>query len=101
MYNIKMKFEWNPAKNETLKKERNISFEKVIFHLSQGDVWKTTDHPDQVKFPGQRLYFVVIENYVYIVPHVLGDKTIFLITIIPSRKATKLFNMEQEENGIR
>ena len=101
MYNIKMKFEWNPAKNKTLKKERKISFEKVIFHLSQGDVWKTTDHPDQVKFPGQRLYFVVIENYVYIVPHVLGDKTIFLKTITPSRKATKLFNMEQEENGIR
>ena len=101
MYNIKMKFEWNPAKNETLKKERNISFEKVIFHLSQGDVWKTTDHPDQVKFPGQRLYFILIENYVYIVPHVMRDETIFLKTIIPSRKATKLFNMEQKENGIR
>ncbi len=101
MYSNKMKFEWNPNKNEILKRERNISFEKVIFHLSQGDVWKTTDHPDQVKFPGQRLYFILIENYVYIVPHVMRDETIFLKTIIPSRKATKLFNMEQEENGIR
>jgi uncharacterized DUF497 family protein len=101
MYSDKMKFEWNPDKNEILKKERNISFEKVIFHLSQGDVWKTTDHPDQVKFPGQKLYFILIENYVYIVPHIMGDEIIFLKTIIPSRKATKLFKMEQEENETR
>ena len=101
MYSDKMKFEWNPDKNEILKKERNISFEKVIFHLSQGDVWKTTDHPDQVKFPGQKLYFILLENYVYIVPHIMGDEIIFLKTIIPSRKATKLFKMEQEENETR
>ena len=101
MYSDKMKFEWNPDKNEILKKERNISFEKVIFHLSQGDIWKTTDHPDQVKFPGQKLYFILIENYVYIVPHIMGDEIIFLKTIIPSRKATKLFKMEQEENETR
>ena len=42
-----MKYEWNPQKNEWLKKERNISFEQIIFHLSQGDVWKIADHPDQ------------------------------------------------------
>ena len=101
MYSSDMKYEWSPAKNEILKKERNISFEKVIFHLSQGDIWKTTDHPDQIKFPGQRLYFVLIENYVYIVPHIMGDEIIFLKTIIPSRKATKLFKMEQEENETR
>ncbi len=33
-------------KNEWLKKERGISFEQVIFHLSQGDVWKIADHPE-------------------------------------------------------
>jgi len=33
-----MKYDWNPEKNEWLKKEGNISFEQVVFHLSQGDI---------------------------------------------------------------
>ena len=46
-----MKYDWDPDKNEWLKKNRNISFEQIIFHLSQGDVWMVADHPDQEKFP--------------------------------------------------
>ncbi|MCD4779642.1 MAG: toxin [Candidatus Omnitrophica bacterium] len=91
-----MKYEWNPEKNEWLKKERNIAFEQIIFHLSQGDVWKITDHPDQTNYPGQKLYFVVIDGYIYIVPHIIEKKYTFLKTIIPSRKATKLFKDKQE-----
>ena len=34
-----MKYDWNPDKNNWLKKNRNISFEQIIFHLSQGDIW--------------------------------------------------------------
>ncbi len=49
MYHSSMKYEWNPEINEWLKNERKISFEQVIFHLSQGDVWKIADHPDQGK----------------------------------------------------
>ena len=89
-----MKYEWNSDKNEELKKERNISFEKIIYHLSRGDVWKTADHPDQTKYPGQKLYFVIIDAYIYIVPHVISKEHIFLKTIIPSRKATKLYKEE-------
>lgn len=94
-----MKFEWNPEKNEKLKKERKLSFEQVIFHLSQGDLWKTSDHPDQKNYPKQRLYFIIIEKYIYIVPHVIEKDYIFLKTIIPSRKATKMYNKELEEKN--
>lgn len=86
-----MKFEWNPEKNEWLKKERNISFEKVIFHLLRGDVWKIADHPDQKNYSGQKIYFVVLKNYVYLVPYIIEKDYIFLKTIIPSRKATKMY----------
>ena len=96
MYNRKMKFEWDPEKNERLKRERDISFEKIIFHLSQGDVWKIADHPDQENYPGQKIYFVIVENYIYLVPHVVEKDYIFLKTIIPSRKATKMYQNEQE-----
>jgi uncharacterized DUF497 family protein len=72
-----MKFEWDPEKNERLKRERNISFEKIIFHLSQGDVWKIADHPDQENYPGQKIYFVIVQDYIYLVPHVVEKDYIF------------------------
>jgi len=97
MYNMNMKYEWSPEKNEWLKRERNLSFEQVIFHLSQGDVWKVADHPDQRKYPGQKIYFVVIEDYIYLVPHIIKKEYFFLKTIIPSRKATKAYQEEGKE----
>jgi uncharacterized DUF497 family protein len=92
-----MKYEWNHKKNEWLKDNRNISFEQVIFHLSCGDVWKIGDHPDQKTYPGQKIYFVIIEDYIYLVPYIIEKEYIFLKTIIPSRKATRLFRDEQEK----
>ena len=91
-----MKYEWDPGKNEWLKKERNISFEQVIYHLSRGDVWKMADHPDQANYPGQKVYFVVIEDYIYLVPHIIEKNYVFLKTVIPSRKATKMYMEEKE-----
>lgn len=91
-----MKFEWNPEKNEWLKNERGVSFEQVIFHLSMGDVWKIGDHPDQKKYPGQKIYFIIMDDYIYLVPYTEHKDEIFLKTIIPSRKATKDFRNELE-----
>jgi uncharacterized DUF497 family protein len=96
MYTWKMRYEWDPKKNEWLKAERGISFEKILFHLARGDVWKVADHPDQDNYPGQKIYFVVVEEYVHLVPHVVEKDYIFLKTIIPSRKATKAYKKEQE-----
>jgi uncharacterized DUF497 family protein len=91
-----MRYEWDPQKNEWLKAEKNISFETIVFHLSQGDVWKLADHPDQENYPEQRIYFVIVEGYIYLVPHVVEKDYIFLKTIIPSRKATRAYKSEQE-----
>ncbi len=101
MYSFGVRYEWNPEKNDALKRDRNISFEKIVFHLSQGDVWKTASHPNQDHYPGQQLYFVNVEGYIHIVPHVVEDEYVFLKTIIPSRKATRDFQKEgeQHENG--
>ncbi|MCX5814358.1 MAG: toxin [Proteobacteria bacterium] len=93
-----MRYEWDPQKNEWLKAERNISFEKIVFHLAQGDVWKLADHPDQENYPGQKIYFVNVEGYIYLVPHVVEKDYVFLKTVIPSRKATKVYKKEQEVN---
>ena len=92
-----MRYEWDPAKNEWLKTERGISFEVIVFHLSQGDVWKVADHPDQVTYPGQRIYFVIVNGYIYLVPHVVESDYAFLKTIIPSRKATRDYKREHKQ----
>jgi uncharacterized DUF497 family protein len=93
-----MRYEWDPQKNERLKEERNISFERILFHLARGDVWKIADHPDQETYPGQKIYFVVVEEYIYLVPFVVEEDYIFLKTIIPSRKATRLYKKQEEAN---
>jgi len=91
-----MRYEWDPEKNEWLKAERNISFEKILFHLARGDVWKLADHPDQENYPGQKIYFVIVDERIYLVPHVVEKDYIFLKTIIPSRRATRAYRREQE-----
>ncbi len=91
MYIHSMRYEWDPDKNDRLKRERNISFEQVVFHLLEGDYWKVADYPNQAKYPGQRIYFVNIDGYIYLVPHILRKDGVFLKTIISSRKATKDF----------
>ena len=96
MYIYNMKYEWNPDKNNLLKETRNISFEEIVYHLSEGDVWKVSDHPDQKSYPGQKIYFVIVEGYIYLVPHIVNVENIFLKTIIPSRKATKIYRKEKE-----
>ena len=84
-------YNWNSQKNERLKAERNISFEEVIFHIQNGDEIDIYDHPNQERYPNQKISVVIIEKYAYLVPYVESDTEIFLKTIIPSRKATKKY----------
>ncbi len=55
-----------------------------------------SDHPDQERYPGQQIYFVIVDDYIYLVPHVVDLEYVFLKTIIPSRKVTKEYHQEQE-----
>lgn len=84
-------FSWNPEKNERLQKERKISFEEVVFHIEAGDAVDIFEHPNQEKYPGQRIIVVCIENYAYLIPYIENETEIFLKTIIPSRKATRQY----------
>lgn len=86
-------FNWNVEKNRLLKEERGVSFEEVVFHLEAGDAIDVFDHPNQARYPGQKIYAVVIEDYVYLVPFVESEGEVFLKTIIPSRKAKKQYGV--------
>ncbi|MES0363219.1 MAG: toxin [Desulfobacteria bacterium] len=84
-------FNWDPEKNEMLKKERGISFEHVIFAIENDQLLDVLEHPNPEKYGGQNLYVVEIENYAYIVPFVDHGDERTLKTIFPSRKYTKLY----------
>ena len=84
-------FDWNPDKNKRLIEERGISFEDVIYHLQNQYLLDDLKHVNQEKYPNQRIFVINIENYVYLVPYIETDESIFLKTAIPSRKATKQY----------
>lgn len=84
-------FEWDDNKNERLKLDRGISFEEVVFYIANDFVLDIVPHPNQRKYPNQKMFVVNIDNYVYIVPFIENDEIIYLKTVIPSRKATKKY----------
>ncbi len=91
-----MRFDWRPEKNAWLRKHRGISFDEIIIHLGRGDVWKIGPHPNQKRYPRQSIAFVIVNDYVHMVPFEIVGEVINLRTIIPSRKATRQYLSEQE-----
>ncbi len=87
---------WNSTKNQQLISERGISFEDVVFYLQQGALLDDIEHPNNDKYPNQRIFLINIDDYVYLVPYVENAKEIFLKTVIPSRKATKAYLGESQ-----
>jgi uncharacterized DUF497 family protein len=84
-------YSWNGDKNRRLRAERNVSFEEVVFYIERGQLLDIVEHPNQERYEGQRIFVVKIRDYAYLVPFVETEQTVFLKTIIPSRKATKKY----------
>ena len=84
-------YNWNPEKNQLLQQERGISFEEVLLHIQQGDEVDIVEHPNQARYPNQKISAVIIDDYAYLVPFVETETEILLKTIIPSRRATKKY----------
>jgi len=86
---------WNTEKNILLKAERGVSFEEVVSAMSNGGLLVVLDHPNTDQYPNQRMFVVRIRGYVYLVPFVETKQEVFLKTIIPSRKATRIYLDEE------
>jgi hypothetical protein len=89
-------FRWDNEKNELLKNNRDVCFEQVVLRMERGEVLDTIEHPNQERYPGQKIAVVMIDAYAYIVPYFEHNEEIFLKTIIPSRKATNKYVREKK-----
>ena len=89
-------FRWDNEKNELLKKNRGVCFEEVVLLMERGDVLDTIEHPNQERYPGQKIAVVMIDAYAYLVPYVEHNEEIFLKTIIPSRNDTNKYLREKK-----
>lgn len=76
-------------KNDQLKIERGLSFERVVVAIESGGLLDVLEHPNTVKYPRQRVLVVAFDGYVHLVPFVEETEYFFLKTIIPSRKALR------------
>jgi uncharacterized DUF497 family protein len=91
VWHLMKSINWNIDKNQKLADERGISFEDVVVLIQQGQILDIVGHPNQEKYPDQYMFILNIDDYVYLVPYVENREEIFLKTIIPSRKATKIY----------
>ena len=84
-------YNWDSDKNQELNLNRGISFEKAVFYIEHGGLLDDIVHPNVTDYPNQRIFILKIEGYVYLVPYVESEYEIFLKTIIPSRKFTRIY----------
>jgi len=84
-------FDWSTNKNERLKEQRGITFEEIVFHILHGGLLDILEHLNKQQYAGQKIFVVNVEWYVYLVPYVETQESIFLKTIVPSRKMTKKY----------
>ena len=94
-----IEYEFSAEKNNTLKEQRSISFEEVIYYISNGHLLDTIQHHNKEKYAGQEFYVVDVDGYVYLVPFVRQNNKIFLKTIFPSRKHTKQYLEKMKRGG--
>jgi hypothetical protein len=75
-------FRWSEEKNALLKATRRVSFEDITLII------RDRKHRSR---PHQRELLTIIDEYVYVVPYVEEEHFLFLKTLFPSRKETKIY----------
>lgn len=82
-------FDWDEEKNNWLIANRGISFE-LIKELIEGDclIDIVDNHPP---YAHQKVFMVLVIDYIYEVPFVEDDEKVFLKTAYPSRISTQKY----------
>lgn len=90
-----MVFHWNEKKNELLRKERGISFERIVVAIEEGHLLGILEHPNKERYENQIVIIVEVEGYAICVPAIEEENgDFFLKTLFPSRKYTKRYKLD-------
>ncbi len=83
---------FSQEKNQLLKAIRGIGFDEIVMHLKNGDLLANKENIIRSRH-NQRIFVVKIDKYAYVVLYVINlqKQEIFLKTVYPSRKFTKLY----------
>jgi hypothetical protein len=84
------KIKWDEEKNKILKKERGVSFEEILDSTFLG----AEKHRSK---SNQMVLLYEYKKYVWVVPCVVEGNFIFLKTMFPSRKYTKMLKSKKGE----
>lgn len=85
-------YEYSTEKDKWLLETRGVGFRDVIAAIHDGQVFDIIDHHNPAKYPNQKIYVVLIDDYVCQVPFVRKDNNIlFLKTIFRTRKLKKYY----------
>lgn len=66
-----------------------MGFEDIVAAIEAGRLLANKSHANQEHYAHQRLLFVELHQYVYVVPCPVTGEHYHLITLFPSRKATR------------
>ena len=80
---------WSALKSKRLKQVRGVSFEEIL----KGKLIRVGENPNR---PNQNIYFIYYKRYIWAVPFVDSETEIFLKTLYPSRKHTKIYKRKGE-----
>ena len=94
-------FRWSAEKNDLLESERGITFERIVVAIANDDLLDVYEHPNKDRYPNQRVLVVACDGYAYLVPYVEEEQHLFLKTVIPSRKATRDYLTNRNEQDRR
>jgi uncharacterized DUF497 family protein len=87
---------WDEKKNERLKRERGMSFERIAEAIEARSYLAIVNHPSR---QNQRMFIVGLDAYAWVVPYVTepDGETLFLKTAFPSRKFNRIYR--EKKNG--
>ena len=74
---------WDPEKSEWLKRNRGVSFGEIV----KAELVCILAHE---KRDNQKLLLFLYQEYIWVAPCVVSGEDVFLKTLFPSRKYTKM-----------
>ena len=89
-----MDFAYDPVKDDLLVRTRGVSFLDAIAAIQERGALLDFDHPNQGRYPGQRIMVVDISGYAYCVPYHRSETVLHLKTLYPNRRFKYLIKEE-------